>query len=160
MSQEMSHRKKWSPTPYLPTLAITVHCHPARTLFLLHSPPRAVLFLNEGCSSHQDKRHRKLQGEYHEAGTNSKGNSESVTLTPVVSVEGMGDVRLAAASTGVQFLVGGERTVAWTSKNYALIKVQLQIASRGRAESSSRWLDREMICSENFLQELVSCPLH
>lgn len=45
-------RKEWSPTPYLPTLAITVHCNLARTLFFLHRLPRVILFLNEGYGCH------------------------------------------------------------------------------------------------------------
>ena len=59
-------------------------------------------------------------------------------------------MRLVEASTWMQFLVEGEGIMVATSKNYALIKVQLQIASR--AESPSRLLDLQMICSEDFLK--------
>lgn len=61
----------------------------------------------------------------------------------------MKEVRLVEASTWMQFLVEGEGIVDWTSKNYASIKVQLQIASR--VESPSRLLDLQIICSEDFL---------
>lgn len=59
-------------------------------------------------------------------------------------------MRLVEVSTWMQFLVEGEGIMVGTSKNYVLIKVQLQTASR--AESPSRLLDLQMILSEDFLK--------
>lgn len=91
----------------------------------------------------------KLQAEYLVRGRISKANSESVTLIPVASVSGE-EVRLVETSTWMLFLVEGEGIVVGMSKNHALIKVELQTASR--AESPSRLLDLQMICSEDFLK--------
>jgi hypothetical protein len=82
----MSHEEH-SPAPSFTALATPHHCNPPRTL--------------SGHGSHQDKTHSTLQAKCLVAGRTSRVNGDSVTLTPVVSMCGMAEARLAEASTWV-----------------------------------------------------------
>lgn len=116
------------PRALLSYLATSLYCNPVRTLFTIHSLPRPILFLNPGHSFHQDKSHWKLPAKSLEAGRIFKVNSASVTLIPVVSVEGMEKWGLLSSYLDA-FLRERGRDPGWDPKELDFDWVQLQIAS-------------------------------
>lgn len=110
MSQEMSHLKNRAQA--LPSYSgYYTSLQPNKDSVLCPQPTQSNTLSKLEDGSRRDKSHRNLQAECLEAGRNSKVNSESVTLIPVVSMEGMQEVKLAAASAWVHFLVEGKGTV-------------------------------------------------